>query len=29
VIVYTGNGWIMNALAWIKMRVHSVLTYAY
>ncbi len=29
VIVYTGDGWIMNALAWIKMRVHSVLTYAY
>jgi len=29
VIVYTGNSWIMNALAWIKMRVRSVLTYAY
>ncbi len=29
VIVYTGNGWIMNALAWIKIRLHSVLTYAY
>jgi multidrug resistance efflux pump len=29
VIVYTGNGWIMNSLAWIKIRLHSVLTYAY
>ena len=29
VIVYTGNGWIMNALGWIKMRLHSVLTNAY
>ena len=28
VVVYTGGGWIMNSLAWIKMRVISVMTYA-
>ncbi len=28
VIVYTGGSWIMNSLAWIKMRVVSILTYA-
>ncbi len=29
VIVYTGDGWLFNSLAWIKMRVVSILTYAY
>ncbi len=29
VVVYTGGNWIMNSLAWIKMRLESVLTYAY
>jgi len=29
VVVYTGDGWIMNALAWLKMRALSLLTYAY
>jgi len=29
VVVYTGGSWIMNSLAWIKMRLLSVLTYAY
>ncbi len=28
VVVYTGGSWIMNSLAWIKMRVVSILTYA-
>ena len=29
VIVYTGNSWIFNTLAWIRMRLNSILTYAY
>jgi len=29
VIVYTGDGWIMNALAWLRMRAVSLFTYAY
>ena len=29
VMVYTGNNWIMNPIGWIRMRVASVLTYAY
>lgn len=28
VVVYTGGNWIMNSLAWIKMRLVSILTYA-
>ena len=28
VVVYTGGSWIMNSLAWIKMRLVSILTYA-
>lgn len=29
VMVYTGGSWIFNGLAWIKMRLTSILTYAY
>jgi multidrug resistance efflux pump len=29
VIVYTGDSWIFNSIAWIRMRVNSILTYAY
>jgi len=29
VVVYTGGSFIMNSLAWIKMRLQSILTYAY
>ena len=29
VVVYTGGNWIMNSLAWVKMRLVSVFTYAY
>jgi multidrug resistance efflux pump len=29
VMVYTGGSWIFNGLGWIKMRLHSILTYAY
>ena len=28
VIVYTGGSWIMNSLAWVRMRFVSILTYA-
>ena len=29
VIVYTGNSWILNSIAWIQIRVASILSYAY
>jgi multidrug resistance efflux pump len=29
VIVYTGDSWILNSIAWIRIRVASVLSYAY
>ncbi len=29
IMVYTGNNWFMNAIGWVRMRVASVLTYAY
>lgn len=29
IIVYTGESWLFNSLGWIKMRLQSVLTYAY
>jgi multidrug resistance efflux pump len=29
VLVYTGDSWLFNSLGWIKMRLHSLLTYAY
>lgn len=29
VIVYTGDNWLLNALAWLRMRAVSLLTYAY
>jgi multidrug resistance efflux pump len=29
VIAYTGNNWLFNALAWIKIRLVSIATYAY
>ena len=29
VIVYTGDNWIFNALAWLRMRFQSIITYAY
>lgn len=29
VMVFTGDSWIFNGLGWIKMRLHSILTYAY
>jgi multidrug resistance efflux pump len=29
VVVYTGNNFVMNGLAWLKMRLQSVLTYLY
>lgn len=29
VIVYTGDSWIFNTLAWIRMRYQSIVTYAY
>ena len=29
VMVYTSGSWIFNGLGWIKMRLHSILTYAY
>ena len=29
VIVYTGDSWILNSIAWIRIRVASILSYAY
>jgi len=29
VIVYTGDSWILNSIAWIRVRVASILSYAY
>jgi len=29
VLVYTGDSWLFNSLGWIKMRLQSLLTYAY
>ena len=29
VIVYTGNSWVFNTLAWLRMRFASIVTYAY